>query len=52
MQPNSRNNFFIIFILFAFLLIQAGLSPAAGYAGSNLLLLYSNDVRSELEACG
>ena len=52
MQANSRNNFLIFCILFALLIVQAGLNPATSHAGSKLLLLYSNDVRSELEACG
>ncbi|MCF6188486.1 MAG: hypothetical protein L3J49_13570 [Desulfobulbaceae bacterium] len=49
MQPNSRNNF--LHILMAVITL-ACLRPAISHAGSNLLLLYSNDVRSELEACG
>ncbi len=52
MQPNSRNNFLIICILFVLFIVQAGLIPANTQAASDLLLLYSNDVRSELEACG
>ena len=52
MQPNSRNNFLIICILFVLFIVQAGLIPTNTQAASSLLLLYSNDVRSELEACG
>ncbi len=52
MQPNSRNNFSIIFILIVLFIVQADPSSAKTPAGSDLLLLYGNDVRSELEACG
>jgi len=49
MQPNSGNNFLYILIM---VIALAGMSPAISRAESNLLLLYSNDIRSELEACG
>ena len=49
MQPNNRNNLLPIFMT---VLTLVCLSPTAGHARSNLLLFYSNDVRSELEACG
>lgn len=49
MQRNSKNN---ILIRFSFFIVLAGLIPTDGLSGEKLQLFYSNDIRSELEACG
>lgn len=49
MQTSSRNK---IFSIYGLILLFAGFLPVACRAGENLQVFYSNDVRSELEACG
>jgi hypothetical protein len=50
MQRTQQNNqfFFIILLLFT----TALLTPSYCRAAKKLLVMYSNDIRGELEACG
>jgi len=49
MQRKLRNNlFFFILVFFATTFFM----PTGSMAANKLLILYGNDVRGELEACG
>ncbi len=50
MQHQQKNNL-IFFIIFLFL-IPVLTAPTCSQAANKLLVMYSNDVRGELEACG
>jgi hypothetical protein len=51
MQQANKTRSNLLSILLFFIILTT-LVPAAGIAGQKLQLFYSNDVRSELEACG
>ena len=62
-QKNRRHNFYShvqhlnrtrsnLLSILLFSIALTTLIPATGMAGQKLQLFYSNDVRSELEACG